>query len=277
MAQYSTWQNFWWLNVAMHGTVFLMVLFGFPETKWHRLHPDEMRGVSSISSSNERVAIDTPEDFEKGRSSREMPDLSHAATAEKDPYLGRGTPSKQQFKLYQPNAHPLKTILVDLWTPWKLFAFPIVEFASFVVSWAASSFLTINLTQSQAFAAPPYLFSATSIGFMNFAILTGQLIGLLTAGPLSDWISMRATKRNNGIREPEMRLPTMVPYVLIMILGNFIVAFGFEHHWDWKVGHCPYTTVLCTLTDLRLSSSSAGLALVSKSPLSLLSSAPMRM
>ena len=243
MAQYSTWQNFWWLNVAMHGTVFVMLLFGFPETKWHRPHPDEIRGMSSNSSSNERVVVDTVEGFEKGIPPREMSDLSHTATAERDPYLGRGTPSKQQFKLYQPNAHPIKTILIDLWTPWKLFAFPIVEFASFVVSWTASSFLTINLTQSQAFAAPPYHFSATSIGFMNFAILIGQLIGLLTAGPLSDWISMRATKRNNGIREPEMRLPTMIPYVLIMMLGNFNVAFGYEHHWDWKVRHCSSTAM----------------------------------
>lgn len=35
-------------------------------------------------------------------------------------------------------------------------------------------------------------------------------IGLVTAGPLSDWIAMRLTLRNGGIREPEMRLPTMV-------------------------------------------------------------------
>lgn len=270
MAQYSTWQNFWWLNVAMHGTVFLMLLFGFPETKWHRLHPDEMRGVSSISSSNERVATGTVEALEKGNASHDMSNLSHTATAERDPYLGRGTPSTQQFKLYQPNSHPFQTIGLDLWTPWKLFAFPIVEFASFIVSWAASSFLTINLTQSQALAAPPYHFSPTSIGFMNFAILIGQLIGLLTAGPLSDWISMRATKRNNGIREPEMRLPTMIPYVLVMILGNFIVAFGYEHHWNWKVRYCSSTAIQCILTDHRLSLFLVGLALVSKLLLSLL-------
>ena len=234
MAQYSSVSNFWWLNVAMHGTVFLMVLFGFPETKWHRVHPDEMRGISSISSSNEKVTTQTVDGFGNSSPSTALPDLSHAATAQRDPYLGKGTPGRQQFKLYQPNAHPFKTILIDLWTPWELFAFPIVEFSSFVVSWCASSFLTINLVQSQAFAAPPYNFSSTSIGFMNFAVLIGQLIGLLTAGPLSDWISMRATRKNNGIREPEMRLPTMIPYVLIMMLGNFIVAFGWQNHWDWK-------------------------------------------
>ena len=97
------------------------------------------------------------------------------------------------------------------------------------------SVLTLNLTQSQNFAAPPYEFSPTIIGFFNFAILVGGLIGLVTAGPLSDWISMKLTKKNRGIREPEMRLLTMIPYVVIMIIGNFVVAYGYEKKFDWKV------------------------------------------
>ncbi|KAI9877678.1 MAG: hypothetical protein M1830_003158 [Pleopsidium flavum] len=205
MADHSGWRNFWWLNVALLGVTLIMLIFGFPETKWHRIHPEE------------------------------MPDLSHAATAQRDPFLGLGTPSKQQFRLFQPNGHPFRSIAMDLWTPWKLFAFPIVEFASFVVSWSASSFLTINLTQSQAFAAPPYNFSSEKIGFFNFAILVGAMVGLFSAGPLSDWVCMRATRKNKGIREPEMRLPSMIPYVLIMMLGNFIVAFGYQNAWNWKV------------------------------------------
>ena len=100
-------------------------------------------------------------------------------------------------------------MLMDIWIPWKLFMFPIVEFSSFVVSWSCSSFLTINLTQSQNFAAPPYNYNSQNIGFMNFAILIGALIGLATAGPFSDWVSARATKKNGGIREAEMRLPAM--------------------------------------------------------------------
>jgi hypothetical protein len=94
-----------------------------------------------------------------------MPDLTQQATAERDPFLGKGSPSKQQWKLFQPNPHPFRAIFLDLWIPWKLFAFPIVELAAFIVSWSCSSFLTINLTQSQNFAAPPYNFNSQSIGF----------------------------------------------------------------------------------------------------------------
>ena len=226
----------------MHGFIFVYLLFLFPETKWHRMHPDEMRAKGLLgptkTPSDEKVGgIQNTEDkdLEKVTTLQGMPDLSHSATAARDPFLGKGTPNKQQFKLFQSNAHPFKSILLDLWVPWKLFAFPIVEFASFVVSWSASSFLTLNLTQSEVFANPPYNFSPNAVGYTNFAILIGAGIGLATAGPLSDWVSMRATRRNRGIREPEMRLPSMIPYVLIMILGNLIVGFGYTNQWDWKV------------------------------------------
>jgi hypothetical protein len=82
-----------------------------------------------------------------------MPVLT--ATAERDPYLGKGAPSKKQFGFFTPAKDPLKTLLWDFWIPWRIFAFPIVEFAAFVVSWSASSFLTINLTQAKIL--PPRL------------------------------------------------------------------------------------------------------------------------
>jgi hypothetical protein len=46
---------------------------------------------------------------------------------------------------------------------------------------------------------------------------------------------MRLTQRNKGIREPEMRLLAMIPFVLIMVLGNIVTAIGYQHSWSWKV------------------------------------------
>ena len=183
MADHIDWRSFWWLNTALLGASLLMVIFMFPETRWHRKHPDEIASSSTLNqdssaSSTEKMAataLEKTSDIHVDEAairqaptsiSAVLPELgfSEQETAARDPYLGKGTPSKQQWRLFQPNAHPFKSILLDLWIPWKLFAFPIVEFASFVVSWSCSSFLTINLTQSQAFAAPPYNFSSQSIG-----------------------------------------------------------------------------------------------------------------
>ncbi|KAF9766532.1 hypothetical protein IL306_001045 [Fusarium sp. DS 682] len=68
----------------------------------------------------------------------------------------------------------------------------------------------------------------TIAGFLNFSILVGALIGLVTAGPFSDWVFAKATTRNGGIREPEMRLPAMIPYILIMIFGIIASTYAVD-------------------------------------------------
>jgi len=255
MAENLGWRSFWWLNAGLLGFTVICCIFLFPETKYHRPYVPAQSMVSGSpglkSASAEEVENSSPQQH-LGASAKDHADpekaapvqsnsrvtasnLDHALTHE-DPWLGRGSPSKQQWKLIQPYEG---NFLMELWMPWKLFAFPIVQFSSFVVSWTASSFLTLNLTQSQAFAVPPYNFSSAKIGFFNFAILIGAFIGLFTAGPLSDFIAARLTRRNNGIREPEMRLLTMIPYVIIMIIGNVVTAIGYEKGWDWKVTSKP--------------------------------------
>lgn len=236
MADHAGWRNFWWLNVAMGALGIVMLIFMFPETKWHRVHPGELVAQTTTSTPPEHAEKPVMEGEKGTMAALEQTSTMHQMTTNEaqDPYLGKGAPSKSQWGFYTPNANPVKTVLQDLWTPWKLFTFPIVEFASFVVSWSCSSFLTINLTQTQALAPPPYNFTSEKIGFTNFAILIGAMIGLATAGPFSDWVSDRATRKNKGIREPEMRLPAMIPYVIIMYLGNIIVAVGYQNHWPWE-------------------------------------------
>lgn len=235
-----------------------MIIFMFPETKWHRLHPDEylhqeashVVGGDASSSDKEHNGTKTEAVNEKTEGTEadiaqaptndgpsaldKFAALSASETAQRDPHLGKGAPRKSQWRPYQPNAHPFKAILMDLWIPWKLFAFPIVEFAAFVVSFGCSTFLTLNLTQTQNFAAPPYNWSSQTIGFTNFAIFVGAMIGLATGGPFSDWVAAKLTSRNNGIREPEMRLVAMIPYTIIMYLGNIIVSVGYQRKWPWQ-------------------------------------------
>jgi hypothetical protein len=240
MSENVGWRNFWWFNTGLIALSIIMIIFMFPETKWHRQHPNETH--HSLATGDQKPNSETTEEFKTNTSRMENPDsiavapepLTAVETAARDPWLGRGKPSKAQWGLYTPNPNPVKSVLLDLWIPWKLFSFPIVEFASFVVSWSCSSFLTLNLTQTQAFAAPPYNWSSLSIGFTNFAVFVGALIGLVTAGPLSDWVAARLTARNRGIREPEMRLVAMIPYVIIMYFGNIIVSVGYQNQWPWQ-------------------------------------------
>lgn len=236
------WRSFWWLNVGINIFAFFAVLVGFPETKWHRPPTNDIHVNTQTSDRPSKdLAIGTQHHSKDvgsagmAHESAKNLHLAENANTVVNVYLGKSKPSKWQWKLLQPAVHPLKSLVAEFLIPWKLLLYPIVQFASFVVSFSSTFYLMINLVQSEGLGGKPYHFGSLTVGFTNFACLVGTLIGLFTAGPASDYISAVLTKRNKGIREPEMRLVTMIPYVLIMVLGNFVVAFGLQHLWDWRV------------------------------------------
>lgn len=113
---------------------------------WHRVHPKELmpaHKTGSTSPSDEEVAAHGLEGIDSEKSAVNthqdsfFNELSETATAERDAYLGKGSPSKKQFGFFTPTKNPIKTLAWDFWIPWRIFAFPIVEFAAFVVSWSA--------------------------------------------------------------------------------------------------------------------------------------------
>jgi MFS family permease len=188
MVETVGWRSFWWFNTGLLGLSFLMVVFMFPETRYPREWIPEAAPGSAAKSSpaasstekndtahNDDVGVEQEKIQHVPTASSVLPSteegLSREETAARDPYLGKGKPSKKQWGIFQKNAHPFKSIFLDLWIPWKLFAFPIVEFASFVVSWSCSSFLTLNLTQSQVFSVAPYNFKPLSIGKSSIPFL----------------------------------------------------------------------------------------------------------
>ncbi|KID85470.1 MFS transporter [Metarhizium guizhouense ARSEF 977] len=222
MAQHTGWPSFFWLCSGMTVVSLAMIVFGFPETIWHR----------------GRTAAGHHAKGDWKTSDMQLEDITRSPTTGPSPppqsLVGSGKPTRGQWKPFQTTPVTWRQIWTELWTPWRLFAFPIVLFASFAVSWSCSGLLIINLTQSQVFAAPPYNWTAEQVGLTNLPLFVGTFIGLFTAGPFSDWVCARATARNGGVREPEMRLPAMIPYVVLMMLGHILPAVGYQQKWPWQ-------------------------------------------
>lgn len=84
-------------------------------------------------------------------------------------------------------------------------------------------------------AAPPYNFSSGAVGYSNFAFFIGGTIGLLTAGPFSNWVADKATRQNRGIREAEMRLPALIPIFITTAIGNIIGGLGYQRQCSWPI------------------------------------------
>lgn len=138
--------------------------------------------------------------------------------------FGKGYPSKiQQYGInFKVDRAQIQFLFRDVVTPIQIAAYPIVFFAACCVGFGANCLLTLNLLESPAFSSPDYHFSPASVGYVNFALMGGGIFGLATAGPFSDWISMRLTKGNKGIREPEMRLLAFIPFLVIGFIGMLV-------------------------------------------------------
>ena len=52
----------------------------------------------------------------------------------------------------------------------------------------------------------PYNFSSSMVGLSYLATLLGVIFGALYTGYVSDWMTLKLTRRNGGIFEPEQRL-----------------------------------------------------------------------
>ncbi|KAK4046482.1 hypothetical protein OIO90_006553 [Microbotryomycetes sp. JL221] len=215
------WQSFWWLNVALFGLAFLWALAFQPETRYTRVG----------ATPNNMSATDVSKSGEQDKH------CELAIERHVDDALGRGRPTSTQFKPWALEFDK-RQFVRDLFTPWALFAFPLVHWAAFTVSWSCSCFLVLNVTQSLVFSAPPYNFSAQSVGFTNLAVLAGATLGLITAGPGGDWIASYLTKRNKNIREPEFRLPALWPYCILLVIGTSVTAVGYQRQWAWEIIIC---------------------------------------
>lgn len=112
--------------MGLIGFTFICALFLFPETRYSRLF---VPLPNNASPNTEKIEESIKRTDDSSVASHDNPDvIGHVPS---DPWLGRGKPSKQQWKLAQPYEG---NILKEIWVPWKLFTFPIVEFAAFVVS-----------------------------------------------------------------------------------------------------------------------------------------------
>jgi hypothetical protein len=118
----------------------------------------------------------------------------------------------------QPDPRWKSFLVRDIFSPLYVFLF-IIFWAGLNVAGPANLLLFWNLTESAILSNPPYSWSPGAVGYSNFAFVIGGMLGLVTAGPFSDWVAKQRTKRNNGIHEAEMRLPALIPYFITTIIG----------------------------------------------------------
>ncbi|KAL5371972.1 hypothetical protein DPSP01_013850 [Paraphaeosphaeria sporulosa] len=224
VAEQVSFRWFFWACAIAQGLNLLLLMFFFPETRRLHEHKTTHTPTGIVSEVVQRsAAMDSSKRNEAVLSEdviESTPEHTDALTVVRDGYLGKGKPSRAQFGLLQSvDGAALKGIMRHFFLPVHILFFPIILWASMSMGSAANSLLGINLLQSPVLSAPPYNFNSAQVGYANFALVAGGVIGLVTAGPWSDWVSARATMRNNGVREPEMRLVSLIPFIAAALIG----------------------------------------------------------
>ncbi|QIW95959.1 hypothetical protein AMS68_001477 [Peltaster fructicola] len=211
------WRSFFWLTVALAAFVTLLLVVAFPETKYHRTQLVPAQSVEGKSARVDEKAVETD------------------VNSEENIFVAKGRPSKAQFGPFsRPDSRWAAFIVRDLTTPVVVFFNPIVFWAALMLAGPADLLLIFNLTESGLLGSPAYGWSPAAVGYSNFAFFIGGIIGVVTAGTLSDYVARRATLKNNGIREPEMRLPALLPFIVFFIISHVVGAVGYERLWPWQ-------------------------------------------
>ncbi|PYH63816.1 MFS general substrate transporter [Aspergillus vadensis CBS 113365] len=225
------WRSFFWLSMAMTCFNFITILLCSPETKYHR-DPASKPPRHTPHTSHTLESYDSPTDISPTVDSKEI----YSTQAPPPPKPGTGSPCSAQFKLWQaPDPQWKAFLLRDIFTPFRICLYPIIFWAAATVSGVANFVLFWNLTESSVLGAPPYNFNASQVGYSNFAFLIGCIVGLITAGPLSDWVAVKATQRNKGVYEAEMRLLALIPPSVILLISVLVGSFAILDLWPWPV------------------------------------------
>lgn len=216
------WRSFFWLSTGLIAFNLILLFFLVPETQY------DDRKQSDFTPENTTGILD-PKSEEV-----EMESTQHVETFDENLIVGKGHPSSKQYWLFQkPPALYKKLIIRDLIGPFRAAFLPIILFASLNVMGSVNLVLFWNITESSILQVPPYNFTSSQVGFANFGLAGGALIGMLTAGPFSDWVVKKATERNNGVREAEMRLPALIPFTIIAVIGTVIGGIAVRDTWPW--------------------------------------------
>ncbi|EED13270.1 MFS transporter, putative [Talaromyces stipitatus ATCC 10500] len=116
--------------------------------------------------------------------------------------------------------------------PFYLFLFPNIIVASVIFAFACTAGIVSFNTISEIMTEDPYNWGTGSTGLMFLAALVGSFIGMGT-GSLGDRIVIRLARRNNGYKEPEMRLWTLVFSFIYGAVGYMMYGWGANAGDSW--------------------------------------------
>ncbi|KAJ5783018.1 MFS general substrate transporter [Penicillium paradoxum] len=188
--------SFWILAMCL-GANMLTLIFAMPETMYY----------------GDRAAI-VPAEAKSG--SEHVEDVGAVHTVEKRSYMS-------ELSLW-PGGNPDVDLRAIFFRPFLYCLNPIVIWASLVYGMSFISLTTLAATAAQIFGLEPYNFDSIDQGLVFLSPFVGSLTATFFCSYVVDKIVNYSAQRNGGVREPEMRLFSLLVAAGITAVGSVIVA-----------------------------------------------------
>jgi MFS family permease len=208
------WRVIYQVAAALVALILLLAIFTFPETAYKR--DDDAVSHVSTTIDGEKPAARTSSDAEQQTIPRT-----------KRSYV-------QSLRIY--NKILTEESLVKMFfRPLGLICLPPVLWAALVQSVTIGFLVAVTSNVAPAFQQT-YGFEPYQVGLCFVAAIVGSVLGIPAGGQLGDKVADWFTKRNGGIRDPEMRLPGMMLCLITAPLALILYGVGIQHQLHWM---CP--------------------------------------
>ncbi|CAK7213470.1 hypothetical protein SBRCBS47491_001810 [Sporothrix bragantina] len=224
------WQDIFWVSAGLTGGTALFMFFTLPETTYVR----QAQPSTTLPQVTAGTAPADSDHINLEKAGFEEHDTIEAANLPPQRVLG-DRPTMMQIIKSMPRSFTSESMWKLSLRPIVLIVLPSALWASLVMAVSIGFLVAVSSNISTAFSAT-YGFETWQIGVSMISGAIGAVIGIWFGGSLSDSVADYLTRRNNGVREPEMRLPAMVISLITGPLSLILYGVGVGHQLHWI---CP--------------------------------------
>lgn len=240
-----SWRYIYYIATPFIGALTLLVFFTVPETMYNR--------VISPDSSSADIHVKTVRmDHESGLSTDKEKTIVLVEHEGGSTQPGNKHSFARSLRIFN-GSFTKESLLKLAFRPVVLLALPTIFWATMVMSVTIGFLVAISSNFASAFSTT-YGFSAWQSGLCFISGIIGTILGIFGGGWFSDWVADYFTRRADGVREPEMRLPALAIAMVTSPLALVLYGCGIEYQWHWIVptiglGLCKYIPADCRSAD----------------------------
>jgi len=213
-----SWTLFFYVQFAFAVTLLVLAFFFVEETKFKRNLPPVSGSESDIHHNKEAL--------------KEEGGASHLREVETNTVLPPRKTFAEQLRPWSPIDHEAPFFS----TMWRSFTLLLVPSTFWVITtyglYIGLGGLAFNFVFPIKIVAPPYNWPQSNAGLSSVATILGYLLALPLL-PASDRLAARSTRKNKGIREAEMRLPVLLPAMILAPAGLILFGMAAEKDLHW--------------------------------------------